>query len=89
MSPKMKSKAKTDSAVDKLSFEQAFKELEDIVHQLDEGQLALDDTLKLFERGQALAARCEALLDSAELKVSQLMPKAGGYILEDFEAKED
>ena len=81
MSPK---KAKPES-VEQLTFEQAFEELEAIVRQLEAGQLALDGALALFERGQALAARCGTLLDSAELKVRQLVPKEGGYELEDFE----
>jgi len=71
--------------VDQLTFEQAFQELEEIIRQLEAGQLALDGALLLFERGQALAARCGALLDSAELKVRQLVPKEGGYELEDIE----
>jgi exodeoxyribonuclease VII small subunit len=71
-----------------MTFEQAFQELEEIVRQLEGGQPALDEALALFERGQALAARCGALLDSAELKVRQLVPKEGGYELEDFEEAE-
>jgi len=88
MSPKPKSKTKTIGAVDELTFEQAFQELEEIVHRLEEGRLSLDESLALFERGQALAARCGALLDNAELKVRQLTPKEGGYELEDFEGAE-
>jgi exodeoxyribonuclease VII small subunit len=85
MSPKAKSKTKAVEAVTELTFEQAFQELEEIIRQLEAGQLALDGALLLFERAQALAARCGALLDSAELKVRQLVPKEGGYELEDFE----
>jgi len=85
MSPKAKSKTKAVEAVNELTFEQAFQELEEIIRQLEAGQLALDGALLLFERGQALAARCGALLDSAELKVRQLVPKEGGYELEDIE----
>jgi len=85
MSPKAKSKTKAVEAVNELTFEQAFQELEEIIRQLEAGQLALDGALLLFERAQALAARCGALLDSAELKVRQLVPKEGGYELEDIE----
>ena len=85
MSPKAKSKTKAVEAVNELTFEQAFQELEEIIRQLEAGQLALDGALLLFERAQARAARCGALLDSAELKVRQLVPKEGGYELEDFE----
>jgi exodeoxyribonuclease VII small subunit len=68
-----------------LSFEDAFQELDDLVHQLEDGALSLDDSLALFERGQALAARCQQLLETAELKVQQLAPRAGGFDLEPFE----
>ena len=55
-----------------LSFEQAFAELEATVTQLERGDLVLQDSIALFERGQALAAHCGLQLDSAELKVRQL-----------------
>lgn len=55
--------------VDQLSYEQAFAELESIVSALESNQSPLDEALSLFERGQALAQRCAALLDQAELKV--------------------
>jgi exodeoxyribonuclease VII small subunit len=88
MSPKARSKTKAAQPVAELTFEEAFKELEDIIRQLEAGQLALDESLALFERGQALAARCGALLDNAELKIRQLAPKEGGYELEDFDEAE-
>ncbi len=60
------------TALDELTYEQAFAELEEIVGKL-EGEIAnLDQALALFERGQALAKRCAELLDKAELKVQQL-----------------
>ena len=63
------------SDIDDLTFEQAFAELEETVRKLEEGGLALEESLALFERGQALAARCNAQLDQAELKVRQLSPE--------------
>lgn len=63
-----------------LSFEQAFQELETVVQQLENTQLPLDDALALFERGQHLAARCQTLLDQAELKIQQLMTQPGGGV---------
>jgi exodeoxyribonuclease VII small subunit len=74
MSPKTKAKPKSDSALADLSFEAAFKELEKIVARLEDGQLSLDESLALFERGQALAARCGELLGAAELKIRKLLP---------------
>jgi exodeoxyribonuclease VII small subunit len=59
-------------SVESLSYEQAFAELEEIARQLEENPPALEQSLVLFERGQALAKRCAGLLDQAELKVRQL-----------------
>lgn len=61
--------------IDDLTFEQAFAELEETVRKLEAGGLALEESLALFERGQALAAHCNAQLDQAELKVRQLTPE--------------
>jgi exodeoxyribonuclease VII small subunit len=58
-----------------LTFEQAFAELERAVRKLEAGGLTLEESLALFERGQALAAHCNAQLDQAELKVRQLSPE--------------
>lgn len=55
-----------------LSFEQAFAELEATVTQLERGDLVLQDSIALFERGQALASHCGLQLDTAELQVRQL-----------------
>lgn len=66
-----------------LSFEQALAELEALVAKLEEGELPLDESLALFERGQILSQRCNDLLDAAELKVRQLAPDSGA--LDDFE----
>ncbi|TET52767.1 MAG: exodeoxyribonuclease VII small subunit [Anaerolineales bacterium] len=61
--------------IDKLSFEEAFAELEETVGKLEEGGLTLEESLTLFERGQALAARCNVQLDEADLKVRKLTPE--------------
>ena len=66
-----------------LSFEQALAELEALVAKLEEGELPLDESLALFERGQTLSQRCNDLLAAAELKVRQLAPDSGE--LDDFE----
>ncbi len=63
------------SEIENLTFEQAFGELEETVQKLEAGGLTLEESLALFERGQALAARCNVRLDKAELKVSQLSPE--------------
>ena len=59
-------------AVAELNYETAFAELETIVTALESEQPSLQDAMLFFERGQALAQRCAALLDQAELRVRQL-----------------
>lgn len=54
------------------SFEQARDELDGILERLEGGALTLDESVALFERGRALAAHCQQLLDKAELRVRQL-----------------
>ena len=58
--------------VDGLTFEQAFAELEEAVRTLERGDLPLEESLALYERGQELAAYCAKLLDDAELKITQI-----------------
>lgn len=60
------------SHISDLSFETAYAELDDIISRLESGELPLEDAVALYERGRQLAAHCQALLDSAELRVSQL-----------------
>ena len=69
--PKSSSK-KSEKTVEELSYEEALAELESIVSALEEEQGQLEDSIKLFERGQALAAHCGVLLEAAELKVKQV-----------------
>ena len=64
--------AKAITAIEKLNYEQALAELEEIVEQLENQSLELDATLMMFERGKLLIQRCQALLDQAELKVRNL-----------------
>jgi exodeoxyribonuclease VII small subunit len=69
--PKPSSK-KTEKPVEELTYEGALAELEEIVAALEGEQNQLEESIKLFERGQALAAHCGVLLEAAELKVKQL-----------------
>ena len=64
-------------AVEELSFEQAFDELEETVQRLEEGDLTLDQAIALYEWGMALARRCGDTLDAAELKVQELAVVSG------------
>lgn len=67
-----KASSKKEKPVEDLTYEEALAELEEIVATLEEGQGQLEASIRLFERGQALAARCGVLLEAAELKVKQV-----------------
>jgi exodeoxyribonuclease VII small subunit len=67
----MPKKTKPQS-IEELTFEQAFAELEESVRTLERGDLPLEESLVLYERGQELSAYCAKLLDEAELKVQQV-----------------
>ena len=70
--------AKTDKAIEELSFEGALKELEAIVSRLEQGEVDLEDSIALYERGQALKAHCETKLKSAEGRLEKIVLGAGG-----------
>ena len=74
--------------ITELSFEEAFAELEVTVSRLERGDLSLEESIVLFERGQALASRCNVQLDVAELKVRQLLPGDEGEAVP-FEMEQD
>lgn len=63
----------TLGAMEPLSYEQAYAELEEIVDALEANQKTLDESMALFERGQTLAQYCAALLAQAELRVRQVI----------------
>ncbi len=78
--------AKSEKPAEGIDFEKSLAELEGIVKQLEAGNLALDKSLALFERGVQLARACKEKLSEAELKVSQLVKdKQGLFSEEPFE----
>ena len=62
----------SDTPVSELSFEQAMAELENVVGQLERGDVALDDSIALYERGALLKKHCEDKLKTAEEKVAAI-----------------
>lgn len=64
--------AKTPDDIAALGFEEAMKELERIVRDLESGQVKLDDAVKAYERGAALKKHCEAKLADARAKVEKI-----------------
>lgn len=59
--------------IETLSFEQALAELERIVQQLESGEVELEKSIQIYERGAALRAHCEGKLKTAELKVEKIV----------------
>jgi exodeoxyribonuclease VII small subunit len=72
--------ATTEPAIDALSFDDALAELQRTVGELEAGGQPLEAAIALYERGVALQARCEQLLADAELRVQQLVSRAGGVL---------
>lgn len=66
--------------IEKIPFEEALQRLEEIVTQLEVGDLSLEKSLELFEQGQRLATLCQTQLNEASLRVEQLT--ADGEIIE-------
>ena len=58
-------------------FEDAMKELEALVQKMERGDLRLEESLQVFERGIALAQQCRKSLETAELKVQNLLENSG------------
>lgn len=62
-----------------IHFEQSVTELEEIVRQLEKGELTLEDSLKQFEKGIGLARRCQDVLNQAEQKIETLTAAHATY----------
>lgn len=70
------------------SFEENMTRLEQIVRAMERGDIALEESLKLFQEGTALVASCGKFLDEAELQVKKIMPDANGNPVEEEFADE-
>ena len=67
----------TQADVNKLTFEKALAELEQIVQKLERGDVPLEESVTIYERGEALKARCDELLRQAEARVEKITLDAG------------
>lgn len=68
------------TSVENLSFEDALKELETIVEKLERGDVELEESIKIYERGAALKAHCLGKLKNAQLKVEQIVLNQDGDV---------
>lgn len=64
--------------IEQMPFERAIAELESIVKRLEEGQVPLEESVAIYERGEALKRRCEDLLRQAEARVEKITLGADG-----------
>ena len=69
---------KNNTDIETLSFEKALAELEQIVQRLERGDVALEESVAIYERGEALKRRCEELLKQAEARVEKITLDATG-----------
>ena len=66
-----------------IDFETSLEQLEELVEQMESGELSLEDSLKAFEKGIKLTRECQEQLNNAEQKVTTLMEKSGVLELAD------
>lgn len=74
-----------EKSSDTPDFEQALAELETLVQKLESGELTLDESLTEFRKGVELTRRCQAVLDKAQLTVSELLDIDDESSARDFE----
>ena len=70
--------SQTEVEIGQLSFERAIEELESIVRRLEDGKVPLEESVAIYERGEALKRRCEDLLRQAEARVQKITLDAAG-----------
>ena len=68
----------TQQNVDDMSFEAALAELESIVNKLESGRVDLEESIGIYERGEKLKARCDAMLKQAEARIEKITLKPDG-----------
>jgi exodeoxyribonuclease VII small subunit len=68
----------SEAEVGQLPFERAIEELESIVRRLEDGKVPLEESVAIYERGEALKRRCEDLLRQAEARVQKITLDASG-----------
>ena len=73
----------------KQTFEQSIRKLEQIVQELESGDLPLEKALQKFEEGIQLSKRCSKILDETEKKVTLLLQESGGHVTEKPFSSED
>ena len=78
-----------DPEIATLTFEEALRALEEVVRGLESGEVPLDATISLYERGELLRLHCQARLDAAQARIEQIVTGAGGTVtgMQPFDAE--
>ncbi len=63
-----------------MSFEDALRALEDVVRKLEGGDVPLDDSISLYERGEQLRKHCQARLDAAQARIEKIVLQSDGTV---------
>jgi len=71
---------KTPADIAKMNFEDALKELESIVTQLEQGKVELEKSIEIYERGTQLKAHCEAMLKDAQARIEKIVVATDGSV---------
>lgn len=77
---------RNDMAKKKFQFESALQELENLVEEMEKGDMSLEDTLKHFEQGISLTRACQQALKKAEQQVEILIQKSGNTEIQPFDS---
>jgi len=70
--------AETGDSIGSMSFEQALKALEEVVRRLEGGEVPLDESIDLYERGESLRKHCQARLDAAQARIEKIVAGPDG-----------
>jgi exodeoxyribonuclease VII small subunit len=70
--------AEGDGSIGSMSFEQALKALEEVVRRLEGGEVPLDESIDLYERGELLRKHCQARLDAAQARIEKIVAGPDG-----------
>ncbi len=81
--------SETAADIAAMSFEDALRALEDVVRKLESGEVPLDDSITLYERGEALRKHCQARLDAAQARIEKIVagPDGQAAAVQPFDAE--
>ncbi|WP_336986578.1 exodeoxyribonuclease VII small subunit [Altererythrobacter aquiaggeris] len=67
-----------ENDISQMTFEDALRALEEVVRKLESGEVALDDSIALYERGEKLRGHCQARLDAAQARIDKIVTGPDG-----------